>query len=103
VDLAVAMSTAIGRPLRVLNIPKPLAILAGELGQLKWALTGKPQIMSRRKIRDLLQPRWTCSWDKARNELGYREQITLADGLRQTALWYAAQGWIRPLKLSDQS
>jgi nucleoside-diphosphate-sugar epimerase len=94
-NLAVAMSAAIGRPLRVLNVPRPLAVLAGEFGQLKWALTGRPQIMSRRKIRDLLQPRWTCSWEKARGELGYREQVSLADGFRATAVWYGTQGWVR--------
>jgi nucleoside-diphosphate-sugar epimerase len=97
-ELAAAMSAAIGRPLRVLNVPKPLAILAGEFGQLKWALTGKPQVMSRRKVRDLLQPRWTCSWDKARSELGYRERTKLTDGLRQTALWYEAQGWMKVVR-----
>jgi nucleoside-diphosphate-sugar epimerase len=97
-ELAAAMSAAIGRPLRLLHVPKPLAVLAGEFGQLKWALTGKPQIVSRRKIRDLLQPRWTCSWEKAGRELGYRERIALEEGLRQTALWYAAQGGIRPIK-----
>ena len=102
-ELAAAMSAAVGRPVRLRHVPKPLAVLAGEFGQLRWALTRKPQIVSRRKIRDLLQPRWTCSWEKARRELGYRERVGLEAGLRQTAMWYAAQGWIKPLKRSDQS
>ena len=60
-----AMSFALGRRVRLINVPRPLALLAGELGQLKWALTKKPQIVSRRKVRDLLLPQWACSWDLA--------------------------------------
>jgi len=98
-ELAGAMSAALGRRLILAPLPRLMAIIAGELGQLKWALTGRPQIISRRKVRDLLQPRWTCCWDKARTELGYREQITLADGIAQTAWWYAQEGWIE--KIAD--
>ena len=97
-EMTAAMSAALGRPLRLLRIPKPLAILAGEFGQIKWALTGKQQIMSRRKVRDLLQPRWTCSWDKARRELGYEPRVELTEGMKQTAIWYAAQGWLKSVR-----
>ena len=83
-----------GRPLRLLRVPGLLARLAGEWGELKWALTGKTQIVSRRKMRDLLQPRWTCCWEKARLELGYEPHLDLEEGLRQTAAWYREQGWL---------
>ncbi len=96
-ELAAALSSALGRPLRVLNLPRALAVLVGELGQLKWALTGRPQIVSRRKVRDLLQPRWTCAWDLAARDLGYRPRIALDDGIRRTARWYAREGWIGPI------
>ena len=72
--------------------------LMGEVGELKWTLTGRPQILSRRKVRDMLQPRWTCRWDKAAKELGYRPRVDLLGGMRQTAQWYARQGWIKPLR-----
>ena len=93
-DFAAAMASAMERRVRLVNVPRFLAVLAGELGEIRRALTGRPGIVSRRKVRDLLQPRWTCSWEKARREIGYRERIGLADGVRQTAAWYAAQGWI---------
>ena len=94
-ELAAAMSSAMGRRLRLVHVPRLVAILAGEIGQLKWALTGRPQILSRRKVRDLLQERWTCSWAKARRELGYEPAVGLVEGLRQTAEWYVRQGWLR--------
>jgi len=92
-----ALEAALGRPLRRVRIPGAVARLIGEIGEIKWALSGRPQVVSRRKMRDLLQPRWTCSWAKAERELGYRPQVALAAGFRETAAWYAAQGWLRPL------
>jgi len=97
-EVVEAMSAALGRRLRRLRVPGIIARLMGEIGELTWTLTGRPQIMSHRKIRDLLQPRWTCAWDKAVDELGYRPRVTLTDGMRQTAQWYARQGWIAPLE-----
>ncbi len=96
-DVAEALGAALGLRLRILRIPGPVARLLGELGELNWTLTGKPQIVCRRKIRDALQPRWTCSWAKAERELGYRASVGLVEGLRETAEWYAEQGLLRPL------
>ena len=88
-----ALSQATGLRIRRMSVPAWLARLAGEWGELKWKLTGRPQIVSRRKIRDALQDRWTCRWDKAARELGYRPAVSLADGLRETDAWYQEQGW----------
>ena len=92
-----ALEAALGRRLRRLRVPKLVARLAGELGELAWSLTGKPQIISRRKVRDMLQERWTCSWAKAERELGYHPSVALRDGMRETAQWYASHGWLKPL------
>jgi len=89
-----ALAAAVGRRLRRMRIPALLARLAGEWGELKWTLTRRPQLISRRKVRDMLQPRWTCSWAKATDELGYEPQMDLEAGFRETAEWYAANGWM---------
>jgi len=94
-ELVRAVAAALNFPPRCLRIPPLLARLAGEIGELKWTLTGRPQIVSRRKIRDALQPSWTCSWQKAREELGYCEQVKLTDGIKQTAEWYIRHGWLK--------
>ncbi|MCY2925999.1 MAG: NAD-dependent epimerase/dehydratase family protein [Planctomycetota bacterium] len=94
-EVVAAMAAALGRPLRLLAVPKPLAFLAGEFGQLVWALTGRSQILSRRKIRDLLQPRWTCTWGKALRELNYQPAFDLPAGMKQTVEWYVREGWIK--------
>jgi len=96
-EIVGALGMALGLRVRILRLPGLVARLVGEIGELKWTLTGKPQIVCRRKMRDALQERWTCSWAKAERELGYRPRIGLADGLRQTAEWYAGHGLLKPL------
>jgi len=80
---------------RAFRTPTWLARLAGEFGQLTWAITRRPQIVSRRKVRDMLQPRWICSWARAREELGYREAVGLEEGMRRTVWWYIEHGWLK--------
>lgn len=93
-EFAEALSAALGKPLRRVRVPAWLARLAGEWGELKWTLTGRAQIISRRKVRDALQPRWTCSWSRAAEELGYLPRVDLFEGLCRTARWYEAAGWL---------
>jgi len=91
-ELVEAVCSVLHLPPRRLRVPSPLARLIGEIGQLKWAITGRPQIVSRRKVRDMLQPRWTCSWNRARQELSYREAVNLKEGMRRTVQWYIDHG-----------
>ena len=93
-----AMEAALGRHLRRVRIPAPVARLVGEFGELKWTLTGKPQVVCRRKINDLLQTRWTCSWLKAERDLAYQPKVSLIEGMQETVAWYASHGWLKPVK-----
>jgi len=94
-EVAEAVCLALNMPPRLLRVPALLARLAGEIGQIAWAVTGRPQIVSRGKIRGLLHPWWTCSWTRARQELGYRQAVCLQEGMRLTAQWYIEHGWLK--------
>jgi nucleoside-diphosphate-sugar epimerase len=43
----------------------------------------------------MLCPWWTCSWTRARQELGYRQAVSLQEGMRLTAQWYVEHGWLK--------
>ncbi len=98
VEVISALEAGLGQRVRPVRIPNIIARLFGEFGELKWTLTGKSQVICRRKIRDLLQPRWTCSWQKAKDQLGYAPAVDLANGMQSTLDWYTENGWIRPPK-----
>jgi len=89
-----ALSESLDMRLLRLKLPSLAARALGELGELAWTLTGKSQIVSRRKMRDLLRPRWTCSCERARAELGFDPNIKLRTGMRDTARWYRENKWL---------
>jgi dTDP-D-glucose 4,6-dehydratase len=44
----------------------------------------------------LARPRWwLCDTSRARDELGWKPEVTLQDGIRATYLWYLDAGWLR--------
>jgi len=54
----------------------------------------KPPVINRDKVTDLSQGSWTCSIERARNELGYNPRVPLEQGLRETLAWYKGEGWL---------
>ena len=101
-ELVHAIGHAVGRRVRRVRIPGWLARVAGEFGQLKWAITGRPQLLARRKVRDMLQPRWICSPARAEHDFGFTAAIDLHEGMRETALSYVEAGLIPPLSPRDE-
>jgi len=91
-DLCRALAAAFGKSLRILRLPAPVAKAAGWIGDLAWAVTGKPRIVCSRKVRDLLQPNWACSGERAATELGFEPKVPLEAGMRETVAWCLAQG-----------
>ena len=96
-EVAADIGKALRLRVRPIRIPPPVARLIGEWGELVGRVSGRPQLISRRKIKHAIQPRWTCSSARAERELGFTANVQLAEGLTQTAQWYAEQGWIRHL------
>jgi nucleoside-diphosphate-sugar epimerase len=81
------------RPWR-LSVPPPLLRIAGEAFEWKARLTGVPQAINRRKVREMLEPRWTCSGARAEADFGFRAATPLEEGFRRTWKWYREAGWI---------
>jgi nucleoside-diphosphate-sugar epimerase len=83
------------RPSLELQIPLPAIALAGVAGDAVSALTGWHSLANGHKTRLARPPWWLCDASRARAELGWRESLTLQDGLRDTYLWYLQAGWMR--------
>ncbi len=54
----------------------------------------KPLIIDRDKVREMIQASWVCSPQKAMDELGYRQKISLEAGVSQTIDWYKKNQWL---------
>lgn len=46
------------------------------------------------KARELQQPSWLCSPEKAERELGFHAQYDFQDTVRETVGWYRNSGWL---------
>jgi len=56
-------------------------------------MSSKPVLLNFEKARDIVQTAWTCSIAKAKSDLGFRESMTLEEGIRDTVKWYKKEGW----------
>lgn len=100
VELGIAIAHALerNRP-RIVRVPGELMRLAGFCGDVVSRVRRQPGWVGRDKISELLAGSWTCSSEKARQQLGWSPAAPLADRLRETAQWYFDARWLpRPVR-----
>jgi nucleoside-diphosphate-sugar epimerase len=52
-------------------------------------------VLNLEKARDVVQDAWVFDGSKAERELGFREKLTLEEGVRGTLEWYREEGWLK--------
>jgi dihydroflavonol-4-reductase len=57
-------------------------------------LSSRPALINFEKARDMVQDYWTSSPVKAERDLGFRQEISLEDGIRETVNWYKEHKWL---------
>jgi len=50
-------------------------------------------VINREKAKEMILE-WTCSFEKAKNELGYQPEYSLEEGISRTLRWYKQNGWL---------
>lgn len=85
----------IGKKNIKIKIPHFAVYTVGAFAQFFSAFSKKPAILNLEKCRDITQNYWTCSIDKAKRDLGFKEKISIEEGIRQTIEWYRKEGWIK--------
>lgn len=88
------VARAVGRRTVQVRVPDVVVRAAAALSETLARRLGKPVIFDRDKARELLAPGWTCETERAHDGLGFRAGIPLGEGLRETAEWYRAYGWL---------
>jgi nucleoside-diphosphate-sugar epimerase len=80
-------------PVRV-RVPLVALKLAGAIigGAARCMRT--PALVDSDRLKDFLQPSWTCSSAKVREDLGFVPQYTLDQGIAETTRWYTENNWL---------
>ena len=85
---------AMGRTVRIVGVPEPLArvILAATGGVA--SLLGRVTILNLDKANEFFQPAWTGDAAPLMTDTGWRPAHDAASGLAETWRWYRAAGWV---------
>lgn len=90
-DMAKAIGAAVGRRVWAPNLPKGLLLAAAGIDK---ALRGKAAKLTRDRVGYMAHPDWVCSPEQAVPSSIWQPQVETAPGLKATAGWYRAQGWL---------
>ncbi len=93
-QFAATAARLLNRRVRTIVVSRAAAAALGSVAGCWSRLRGKPGIVSADKLREALYPRWTCTADLARSELGFVAATTLEEGLAQSIAWYKEHGWL---------
>jgi nucleoside-diphosphate-sugar epimerase len=77
-----------------LRLPKQVLFGMAFFAECFSRVSGKPSIMSRGKVEEMIQKNWLCDITKVRALLGFEPRITLARGAKLTAAWYRKEKWL---------
>ena len=93
-SMADAIEREMGKSVIRVRLPVPFARTAGAFGDLCSRWSGKAVLLNSQKVEEFLQTAWTCSSQRIRDELGYRPQYSLEQGIKETLAWYREEKWL---------
>jgi len=93
-DAAQQISEVASRHVRSLRLGRTFLQLLAVVADASATLTGRPALLSREKVREMLTPGWICSADKIRRVWNFECQLSLDDTLRLTYAAYRDARWL---------
>lgn len=81
---------------KALTIPVPhgVVFVIAAVAQFFSLFSSKAATLNIEKARDLTQSYWICDSAKAKRDFGFRQEISIEQGIAQTCAWYKNEGWI---------
>jgi nucleoside-diphosphate-sugar epimerase len=92
---------AVGRPVRDVDLTEQLMWVTALAGDVATRIDKKPRLFNLQKARLGAQSAWTCAGDAASRDFGFTAEVNLAEGIRRTHEWYAANDWYQSLNPKD--
>jgi dihydroflavonol-4-reductase len=92
-EIRQATARVFGKKLHALNVSPRLVEVVGNIVETGASLIGRYPVINRDKARELGM-QWTCSVEKAKSRLGFRQKTDLDKGLAETIHWYKKHHWL---------
>lgn len=81
------------KPFKV-ALPHFIVYTVAAIAQFISSFSNKPATLNLEKARDITQKAWICDTSKAMRDLGYRQNISLEQGIKRTVDWYKKMKWL---------
>src|SRR5262245_28179030 len=94
--LADSFARVLARPCRRLRVPYAVLRAVAAVGDAA-SLCGRPLMLDRARLAELMAEGWVCSVEKARNRLDFSARVGLFEGLASTVAWYVRHGFLAKL------
>jgi nucleoside-diphosphate-sugar epimerase len=89
-DIAFALSARVFK----LKLPKPILPAIGFFGERISKIMGNTSMVNRDKMKELKYSNWVCGNAEAREELGFKPEISFQQGIKWTIDWYRTHKWL---------
>jgi len=77
-----------------IRIPHFIVFTIAAFAQFFAMFSSKPATLNIEKAKDLTQRYWICDTSKAMREIGYRQKVSVEEGIKRTCEWYKQMKWI---------
>ena len=92
--LARAAAKALGRPVRLLPVPRPLLFAAAGLAVALGRVTGKAAMLTPGKVREFCHDDWVARENLLESSIAWQPSVGLEEGFAEAIAWYKAEGWM---------
>lgn len=93
-ELTTAAGEAEGHKVSCVFLPKSLLKLASVIEVMLAKRGDRTPEVTPGKVRELYHPDWVCRHNLLQEQSRWHPSVPLVEGLRETASWYRAQGWM---------
>jgi nucleoside-diphosphate-sugar epimerase len=93
-DMIAAIEKATGRKMFKLPTPRIFYDTVALGSEAFGAVTRRPVIFTRDKVREMAQNAWVCSAADLERDLGWKAEVGITEGARLTYNWYKEAGWL---------
>lgn len=93
-DIGSITSKLLGRKAIKVRVPHWLVYTVGAIAQFFSIFSKNAATLNIEKCFDITRKKWVFSNEKAKAELGFKEQYTLEEGFRRTIDWYKEMKWL---------
>jgi len=77
-----------------IRVPEWMIIGMASFSEYFSKLSGKPPLLNKGKVEEMVQRNWVCDITKATTALGFEPHISLAQGAKLTFEWYKKENWL---------